>query len=161
MAGRWGGVLGKALRFGFSLDTGCTILVLFSGATTDALRFAVGALSAGNEGPVIAPRMFTAGKRSFMNGAMPWVDVAPNVASGVLGVSGQQGYYNGGPSGGALTAYTGAAPTDCGVGDLLFVNTGTWQGSSGFLIQAISYYHAAAGVTPAHVAAITARMLGL
>ena len=160
-----GGAAGtKALRTGFALDVGCAMFVRFSGATTNEIRRCCGAMTQATlEGMALHPR-YSSGQRMFWNGALPWVNVVGNPAAGVLAVVAQQGYYNGAASGGALPAYVGAAPADCGIGGWLAWDTPSWQGGGKYIrIQLVAFYHAALipAMTLAHIVAISARMVAV
>lgn len=86
------------------LSTNWTLVLKCHDATTGGNTFACGCYDVtGNKFFLVSPDFVGSG-RIYGNGA--YVQVAPPVTSGVLGVAGNQGYLNGAPDGAAIGAGT-------------------------------------------------------
>ena len=141
-----------------------TLIVRFSGCDSDHIVFVAGILSFSPfHGVFVAPRNFSSDRHGYTNGAYSGSpSLAPRVTSGIMGVSGRQGYLNGLPDGGPIPAWLGAPDRILGIGKLVLWN-GTAYGTQGngrtHYSQAAAYY--ATPQSPATMLALAQAMAAL
>jgi hypothetical protein len=140
-------------------DANNTGLAQFSNASALGYQRAFGSQGPTNTRFTVSPTYsaVSGGQRIYGNGGYVILSGA-TYASGNIGVAGNQGYYNGAPEGGAISAWSGVNATTLAIGALNHHLVGITQYFWGYM-QALAIYDCT--LTAPQVAAVAAAMAAL